>query len=80
MDVFDTKFNKYPRVQGRASWAVWQPYLRVVAGVDDIINKRASEQSGGGYDLFMGVQLVFNDEDLKSLLLFGGSAASGATK
>jgi hypothetical protein len=29
----------------------------------------------------MGLQLVFNDEDLKTLLLFGGaSAASGASK
>jgi hypothetical protein len=44
------------------------------------MNKRASEQSGGGFDWFLGGQLVFNDEDLKSMLLVGGSAASGATK
>jgi hypothetical protein len=48
--------------------------------VDDVINRRASDQSGGGLDWFLGAQLVFNDEDLKSLLLFGGGAAAGATK
>jgi phospholipid/cholesterol/gamma-HCH transport system substrate-binding protein len=90
VDVFDTKFNKYPRLQGRASIAppipvpgrglVWQRSLFIVGGVDDVINRRASLQSGGGFDWFFGGQLVFNDEDLKSLLLFGGGAAGGATK
>ncbi|MEP6652689.1 MAG: MlaD family protein [Myxococcales bacterium] len=80
VDVFDTKFNKQPRVQGRAAWAVYRRNLYVVAGVDDVINKRASLQSGGGFDWFFGGQLVFNDEDLKSLLLFGGGAAAGSTK
>jgi phospholipid/cholesterol/gamma-HCH transport system substrate-binding protein len=80
VDVFDTKFNRYPRVQGRASVAIWERNLYVVGGVDDIINNRTSEGSGGGFDWFLGAQLVFNDEDLKSLLLFGGGAASGATK
>ena len=80
MDVFDTKFNYYPRVQGRASIAVWKKNLYVLGGVDDVINDRAAGASGGGFDWFLGTQLVFNDEDLKSLLLFGGSAASGATK
>ncbi|MEO5767774.1 MAG: MlaD family protein, partial [Polyangia bacterium] len=80
VDVFDTKFNKLPRVQGRAAWAVYRRNLYVVAGVDDVINKRASLQSGGGFDWFFGGQLVFNDEDLKSLLLFGGGAAAGSSK
>jgi phospholipid/cholesterol/gamma-HCH transport system substrate-binding protein len=80
VDVFDTKFNKLPRVQGRAAWAVFQRNFYVVAGFDDVINKRASLQSGGGFDWFFGAQLVFNDEDLKSLLLFGGGAASGGKK
>jgi hypothetical protein len=35
---------------------------------------------GGGafFDWFFGLQLVFRDEDLKSFLLFGGSAVGGA--
>jgi phospholipid/cholesterol/gamma-HCH transport system substrate-binding protein len=80
VDVFDTKFNRYPRVQGRAALAVWGRNLYVVGGVDDVMNRRASEQAGGGFDWFLGGQLVFNDEDLKSLLLVGGGAASGAAK
>src|SRR3569623_1326200 len=36
--------------------------------------------SSGGFDFFLGGQLVFNDEDLKSLLLFGGCAAAGGSK
>jgi hypothetical protein len=50
-----------------------------VAGVDDLINfTRARAGAGGGIDWFLGAQLSFNDEDLKSLLLFGGGAAAGA--
>lgn len=80
VDVFDTKFATYPRVQARARMAVWARNLYLVGGVDDVMNNRASEQSGGGFDWFLGGQLVFNDEDLKSMLLIGGSAASGATR
>ena len=80
VDVFDTKFNNYPRVQARASLAVWDRHLYLVAGVDDVMNKRSSVQSGGGFDYFFGGQLIFNDEDLKSMLLVGGGAAAGATK
>ncbi|MES1204549.1 MAG: MlaD family protein [Pseudomonadota bacterium] len=84
VDLFDTLYNTYPRVQGRVSWAPFGHNLFLVGGVDDIINKRsqqgASGGAGGGFDYFIGVQLVFNDEDLKSLLLFGGGAASGAAK
>ncbi len=80
VDVFDTKFNKYPRVQGRVAYAVYQNSVFLSAGIDDFINQRASLQSGGGLDWFVGLHFVFNDEDLKSLLLFGGGAASGAAK
>jgi phospholipid/cholesterol/gamma-HCH transport system substrate-binding protein len=79
VDVFDTKFATYPRVQARASLAVWDRHLYLVGGVDDVMNKRASVE-GGGLDYFFGGQLIFNDEDLKSMLLVGGSAAAGATK
>jgi hypothetical protein len=34
----------------------------------------AREGGGIGRDYFVGAQLRFNDEDLKSLLLVGGSA------
>jgi phospholipid/cholesterol/gamma-HCH transport system substrate-binding protein len=80
VDLFDTLFNTYPRLQGRAAVAVWGRTLYVVGGVDDFLNRRAKGVSAGGLDWFLGGQLVFNDEDLKSLLLFGGSAAGGAAK
>jgi phospholipid/cholesterol/gamma-HCH transport system substrate-binding protein len=80
VDLFDTLFNTYPRLQARATVAVLGHSLYVVGGVDDILNSRAKSITGGGLDFFLGGQLVFNDEDLKSLLLFGGSAASGASK
>jgi phospholipid/cholesterol/gamma-HCH transport system substrate-binding protein len=82
VDLFDTQFNRYPRLQGRVAFAVpgFHRNLFVMAGVDDLFNRRASLQSGGGLDWFAGLNLVFNDEDLKSILMVGGSAASGATK
>jgi phospholipid/cholesterol/gamma-HCH transport system substrate-binding protein len=80
VDLFDTQYNKYPRLQTRASWSPFQRTLYIVGGLDDILNNRLPSQGGGGRDWFLGAQLVFNDEDLKALLLFGGGAASGATK
>ena len=80
VDLFDTLFNTYPRLQGRAAIAVLGHTLYVVGGVDDILNRRAKFGSSGGFDFFLGGQLVFNDEDLKSLLLFGGGAAAGSSK
>jgi hypothetical protein len=51
----------------------------MLGGIDDFINfTRARAGAGGGFDWFLGAQLTFNDEDLKSLLLFGGGAAAGA--
>ena len=80
-DLFDTLFNTWPRLQGRVALAVpYFPMLYLVGGVDDVLNKRAKFGTAGGLDFFVGGQLVFNDEDLKSLLLFGGSAAGGAAK
>ena len=81
VDLFDTLFNKWPRLQGRAAWAVFGGRtFYVLGGVDDVLNQRAKFGTVGGFDWFLGAQLVFNDEDLKSLLLFGGGAASGASK
>jgi hypothetical protein len=50
--------------------------------VDDLLNyTRTQGTADRFFDYFFGLQLVFNDEDLKTLLLFGGgAAASGASK
>lgn len=81
-DVFDTRSNQYPRVTARASLAVYKNMFYLVGGIDDAFNYTRTQAAAGGlFDWFMGAQLVFNDEDLKSLLLFGGgSAASSASK
>jgi phospholipid/cholesterol/gamma-HCH transport system substrate-binding protein len=79
VDVFDTKTNRYPRVKTSLGYSVWNRKFMVVAGVDDLANyTRAPVGAGGSFDWFVGGQLTFNDEDLKSLLLFGGGAAAGA--
>ena len=81
-DVFDMRSNQYPRAVGRATLAVYKRMIYLVGGVDDVFNYVRTQGSAGGFfDWFLGAQLVFNDEDLKSLLLFGGgSAASSASK
>jgi hypothetical protein len=50
-----------------------------VAGLDDVLNQSRSAAGGGAFfDWFFGLQLIFKDEDLKSMLLFGGSALGAA--
>jgi hypothetical protein len=49
-----------------------------VAGLDDLINIHPNRIGAGGLDWFLGANLVFNDEDLKALLLFGGGFLAGA--
>lgn len=79
VDVFDTRSNVYPRVTSRASVAVYKKLLYVVGGADDLLNyTRTTGGAGAFFDWFLGAQLVFNDQDLRSLLLVGGSAISGA--
>lgn len=79
VDVFDMRTNQYPRVKPAFYGAIWKRNLFVTIGADDVINtRRARAGAGGGLDWFVGAQLVFNDEDLKQLLLFGGSTLSGA--
>jgi phospholipid/cholesterol/gamma-HCH transport system substrate-binding protein len=81
VDAFDTLTNQYPRVKPAVAAAIWKRNLFLVAGADDIINiNRATAGAGGGIDWFLGGQLIFNDEDLKSLLLVAGGAAGGAAK
>jgi phospholipid/cholesterol/gamma-HCH transport system substrate-binding protein len=78
-DIFDTRSNQYPRVTARAYLAIYKKYLYLVGGVDDVLNyTRTQGTAGGFFDWFMGLQLTFNDEDLKTLLLFGGAGAAAA--
>jgi phospholipid/cholesterol/gamma-HCH transport system substrate-binding protein len=78
-DIFDTQSNAYPRFQGRAYVSVYKHYVQLIGGVDDVFNYTPSKGGAGGFfDWFFGAQLRFNDEDLKSLLLFGGSSLSSA--
>ncbi len=72
-DIFDFSANVWPRMKLMAAWEFFKR-LYVVGGMDDAFNERPVDGSAGGRDFFVGAQLRFNDEDLKSLLMFGGSA------
>jgi phospholipid/cholesterol/gamma-HCH transport system substrate-binding protein len=78
VDVFDAKANRYPRIKATMQYAIWQRNLFLVAGADDMANYVRAAGGGALFDYFAGAQLVFNDEDLRALLLFGGGAAAGA--
>ena len=77
-DMFDKRSNQYPRFTARAYLGLYKTYIYLVGGVDDVLNyTRTQGTAGGFFDYFFGLQLVFNDQDLKTLLLFGGGAAAG---
>jgi phospholipid/cholesterol/gamma-HCH transport system substrate-binding protein len=82
VDVFNfaaSNVGQYPRVKTTLSWDIWNKTIFLVGGADDLLNyTRAKAGAGGGFDYFLGAQLTFNDQDLKSLLLFGGGAAAGS--
>jgi phospholipid/cholesterol/gamma-HCH transport system substrate-binding protein len=78
VDVFDAKANRYPRIKATLAYAIWQRNLFLIAGADDMANYVRAPGGGALFDYFAGLQLTFNDEDLRSLLLFGGGAAAGA--
>ena len=78
VDVFDAKANRYPRIKATMAYAIWQRNLFLIAGADDMANYVRAPGGGALFDYFAGLQLTFNDEDLRSLLLFGGGAAAGA--
>ena len=81
IDVFDARSNERPRLQGRGTIAVYNRNLFLVAGVDDVLNQQRANAGGGAFfDWFFGMQLLFRDEDLKSMLLFGGGAVGGAAR
>jgi phospholipid/cholesterol/gamma-HCH transport system substrate-binding protein len=82
-DVFgfaQSTVGQNPRVKVSVGYEVWNRTLYLVGGADDLLNYGLRGRAGtpGGFDWFLGAQLRFNDEDLKSLLLVGGGAAAGA--
>jgi phospholipid/cholesterol/gamma-HCH transport system substrate-binding protein len=62
-DVFDFGQQGFPRWRTRIGFEVLSRFW-VVAGVDDVINDDR--------DVFLGLMLRFDDEDLKGLLPFAG--------
>ena len=60
-DIFAIGEQKYARLRIRLAYEVVQR-LWIVGGVDDMLNESR--------DFFLGAQLRFNDEDLKSILPF----------
>jgi phospholipid/cholesterol/gamma-HCH transport system substrate-binding protein len=81
-DLYDMRSNQYPRFTARGFLSLYKRYIYVVGGVDDVFNYvRTQGTAGGFFDWFLGVQLSFNDQDLKGLLMFGGAGvASSASK
>jgi phospholipid/cholesterol/gamma-HCH transport system substrate-binding protein len=84
-DVFgfaQSTVGQNPRVKVSVAYApdLLNRMLAIVGGADDLLNYGVRGRAGtpGGFDWFLGAQLRFNDEDLKSLLLVGGGAAAGA--
>ncbi len=60
-DLFAFNENIYPRLRTRLAYEFIRKFW-LLAGVDDALNKTV--------DFFMGAQLRFNDEDLKTILPF----------
>ncbi|MGB5812215.1 MAG: MlaD family protein [Polyangiales bacterium] len=65
LDVFDIGRFAFPRVRVRATYELLR-HFSILAGIDNIIN--------GGRDYFFGLQLRFDDEDLKPLSPHGAVA------
>jgi phospholipid/cholesterol/gamma-HCH transport system substrate-binding protein len=74
LDLFDFRTNTYPRLKILAALEFYK-HIWIVGGVDDVINGRQPGTGGfTGRDYFFGIQLTFNDEDLRALLTVGGAA------
>lgn len=76
-DLFNFQSNVFPRLKLSAAWMFYRR-LYLVAGADDVLNARSRTGAGGGRDYFIGAMVQFNDQDLKALMLFAGSALAGA--
>ena len=68
-DVFNFGYESIPRFRVRIAYEIVRS-LWILGGVDDILNV-------GNADFFLGLQLRFNDDDLKSIIPFAGGAISG---
>lgn len=68
-DLFNFGENTYPRLRFRVAWEILRRAW-VVGGIDDVLN-------GERTDYFLGAQLRFNDEDLKSILPFSSGLTGG---
>lgn len=71
-DLFDFSSSQLPRLRLMAAYAFLQR-VYVLGGVDDVLNPQRT-------DVYLGAQLRFRDEDLRTILLFAGSAFSGAAR
>ncbi len=71
-DMFDFSSSQLPRLRVMAAYAFLQR-VYVLGGVDDVLNPQRT-------DVFLGAQLRFRDEDLRTILLFAGSALTGAAR
>lgn len=63
-DVFDVGREAFPRLRTRVCFEIVSRFW-LIAGIDNALNTNR--------DFFLGLQLRFDDEDLKSLLPFSGS-------
>lgn len=63
-DLFGFGESANPRLRVAAAYNILQRAW-IIAGVDDILN-------GDRFDYFLGAQLRFNDDDIKSILPFAG--------
>ena len=78
LDLFDFRTNTYPRLKVLAALEFYK-HIWIVGGIDDAFNGRQGGVSSfTGRDYFFGIQLTFNDEDLKALLTVGGAALLSA--
>ncbi len=69
-DFFAIGIQAFPRLRARLAFEIVNR-LWVAAGIDDALNDSA--------DFFLGLQVRFNDDDLRSLLPFLGGLLGGAS-
>jgi phospholipid/cholesterol/gamma-HCH transport system substrate-binding protein len=93
VDLFDATFDQFPRIKITGAIEMFR-HAYIVGGIDELINKpdslkiiKGTDPSGVpiqfdtlrfGRDVFAGLMLRFNDEDLAALLTVAGSALSNA--
>jgi phospholipid/cholesterol/gamma-HCH transport system substrate-binding protein len=90
IDLFQFTFDKLPRLRINMAVRIFR-YLYIFGGVDDILNNPETRVISGndisgdlakryyfGPDGYLGLQIKFNDEDLRTLLFVGGAALGAA--